>query len=183
MDANEAPGGPAQADPLGAFVVVAWIEPAGVGVPFSKREWPLHVTLLRFDAPRVPALDAVGRAIAVDDGPIPVVVAGDADFGFRGRVRVSLVQPEPRLQALHDRIVAEVAEAVEAGGGRIHSPQHTGAGFRPHISVQGERRVHRGERLILDTFALVDMAPDGDSSIRVPVAAWGEGAGRAARRA
>ncbi|WP_334172966.1 2'-5' RNA ligase family protein [Sinomonas sp.] len=182
MDAKGAPAGPARADPLGAFVVVAFVEPVGVGAPFSKRQWPLHLTLLRFDSPRVPALEAVGRAIAFDDGPIPVVVADDADFGFRGRVRVSLVEPEPRLQALHDRIVAEVAAVVEATGGRIHSPQHTGKGFRPHISVQGERRVHRGDKLILDTFALVDMAPDGDTSLRVAVAAWGDGAGRNARR-
>lgn len=183
MDPNEAPAGPAHADPLGAFVVVAWVEPAAVGAPFSKRRWPLHVTLLRFDAPRPAALDAVGRAIALDDGPIPIVVADDADFGYRGRVRVSLIEPEPRLQALHDRIVAEVTRVVEAGGGRIHSPQHTGDGFRPHISVQGERRAHRGDTHILDSFALVDMAPDSDTSVRVAVAAWGDGAGRGARRA
>ncbi|WP_052207040.1 2'-5' RNA ligase family protein [Sinomonas humi] len=181
MDANEAPVGPAQAEPAGAFVVVAFVEPTRVGVPFSKRHWPLHVTLLRFDAPRVPALEAVGRAIAADDGPIPVVVGADADFGYRGRVRVSLVEPEPRLQAVHDRIVAEVSAVLEAGAGRIHSPQHTGRGFRPHISVQGERRVHSGDRLILDNFALVDMAPDGDTSVRVSVAAWGEGAERGVR--
>ena len=175
MDANEAPAGSASVGPLGAFVVVAFVEPTAVGVPFGKRHWPLHVTLLRFDAPRVAALDAVGRAIAFDDAPIPIVVGHDADFGYRGRVRVSLVESEPRLQALHDRIVAEVAGVLDAGVGRIHSPQHTGRGFRPHISIQGERRVHRGDRLILDNFALVDMAPDGDSSVRVSVAAWGAG--------
>ena len=49
-------------------------------------------------------------------------------------------------------------------------------GFRPHVSVQGERRVHRGDTLVLDDFALVDMAPEGDTSVRAVVAAWGSGA-------
>lgn len=183
MDAQKAPRESAEAGPLGAFVVVAFLEPTAVGAPFSKRSWPLHVTLLRFDARRVAALEAVGRALAVDDAPVPVTIGADADFGYRGRVRVSLVEPEPRLQRLHDRILEEVGAAVSAGGGRIHSPQHTGRGFRPHVTVQGDRRAHEGDTVLLDEFALVDMAPDGDTSIRVPVAAWGDGAERAARRA
>lgn len=172
MNADEAPEESAPGEPMGAFVVVAFVEPTPVGVPFSKRRWPLHVTLLRFDAPRGPAMAAVGRALAAHHDPITVRIADDANFGFHGRVRVSLVHHEPGLHALHERVLSEVA----AVGGRVHSPQHTGRGFRPHITVQGDRRVHEGERVVLDDFALIDMAPDGDTSVRLPLVAWGRGA-------
>lgn len=169
MDAQKAPAAPESTGPLGAFVVVAFVERTPVGVPFSKHRWPLHVTLLRFDASYAAALAAVGRAFSAHDGGLGIRIGGDAHFGYHGRVRVSLVEPEPALQTLHARVLAE----VEAEGGRVHSPQHTGQGFRPHVSVQGERRVHRGDSLRLDDFALVDMAPGGDTSVRVVVAEWG----------
>jgi len=169
---EEAPADSAPVEPLGAFVVVAFVEPTPVGVPFSKRRWPLHITLLRFDAPRTAAMAAIGRALASHHEPIAIRVTGDADFGFRGRVRVSLVDHEPHLQALHERVLNEVTGM----GGRVHSPQHTGRGFQPHITVQGERRVHEGDSVVLDDFALIDMAPDGDTSLRLPLAAWGRGA-------
>ncbi|MEA5453925.1 2'-5' RNA ligase family protein [Sinomonas sp. JGH33] len=175
MDAHEALRGSASAEPLGAFVVVSFVEPTPVGTRFSKRAWPLHVTLVRVDMPRAAALAACGRAFSALDGAIRVHVAGDADFGYRGRVRVSLIEAEPALQELHERVLAEVQEAVREGRGHVHSPQHTGAGFRPHVSVQGERRVHRGDWLALETVSLVDMAPGGDTSMRDVVAAWGSG--------
>lgn len=174
MDAREAPAAPELPGPLGAFVVVAFVERTRLGEPFSKHRWPLHVTLLRFDAPPDLAHEAVGRAFATHDGAQMVRIGGEARFGYRGRVRVSLVEAEPGLHALHARVLAE----VEAAGGRVHSPQHTGEGFRPHVSFQGERRVHRGDRIRLDDFALVDMAPDGDTSLRVVVAEWGSGVGQ-----
>ena len=152
------------------FVAVAFVEPAGIGQRFGKRHWPLHVTLLRFDTAPEAAHAAVAGAVAASGAALPlrVRIGDDADFGYRGRVRVSLVEPDAGLQALHDRL----REAVAAAGGRIHSPRHTGQGFRPHVTVQGERRVHTGQVVALGSVALVDMAPDGDTDWRVPLAAW-----------
>ncbi|GAB3277846.1 hypothetical protein GCM10027449_17690 [Sinomonas notoginsengisoli] len=158
---------------LQPFVVVAFVEPAGVGQRFGKRHWPLHVTLLRFDMAPEAAVLAVAGAFSSPQAvePLRVRVGKDADFGYRGRVRVSLVEEDAALQALHDRI----RQAVEAAGGRIHSPQHTGRGFRPHISVQGGRRVHEGQEVLLESVSLVHMAPAGDAEWRLPVAAWRAG--------
>ncbi|WP_413248656.1 2'-5' RNA ligase family protein [Sinomonas flava] len=163
----------AAAGGLHPFVAVAFVEPAPVGERFGKRHWPLHVTLLRFDMAPDAAREAVSGAVGVFEPP-RVTVGHDADFGYRGRVRVSLVEPDTALQSLHDRIRV----AVAAAGGRIHSPQHTGGGFRPHITVQGSRRVARGDRLVLTSVSLVDMAPAGDSEWRLPVAEWAAASGR-----
>ncbi|WP_077488944.1 2'-5' RNA ligase family protein [Sinomonas mesophila] len=158
-------------DPAGPqlhpFVVVAFVEPAPVGERFSKRHWPLHVTLLRFDMAPEAALAAAAGAFASFQ-PVTVRVGRDADFGYRGRVRVSLVDPHPDLAELHERIRSAVADA----DGRIHSPQHTGRGFRAHITVQNGRRVAEGEELVLGAMTLVDMAPDGDTEWRLPVAEY-----------
>jgi 2'-5' RNA ligase len=163
----------AAADGLHPFVAVAFVEPAPAGERFGKRHWPLHVTLLRFDMAPEAAREAVSGALGVFEPP-HVTVGHDADFGYRGRVRVSLVEPDSVLQSLHDRIRL----AIAAAGGKIHSPQHTGGGFRPHITVQGSRRVSHGDRLVLDSVSLVDMAPGGDTEWRLPVAEWAAGAGR-----
>lgn len=154
------------AEGLHPFVAVAFVEPAG-GVRFGKRHWPLHVTLLRFDLAPEAALAAATGALSAFR-PFRVRIGRDADFGYRGRVRVSLVEHEAALTALHEG----VRDAVARAGGRIHSPQHTGRGFRPHVSVQGDRRVHPGEDVLLHSAALVDMAPGGDAEWRLPVAQW-----------
>lgn len=153
------------------FVAVAFVEPTGLGQRFGKRHWPLHVTILRFDMAPEAALAAASGAMSASGGVLPVEVriGEDADFGYRGRVRVSLMEPSPGLQALHDRF----RDAVAGAAGRIHSPQHTGAGFRPHVTVQGERRVRAGEAVRLESVSLVDMAPGGDTEWRVPLAQWG----------
>jgi 2'-5' RNA ligase len=148
------------------FVAVAFVEPVAA-MRFGKWHWPLHVTLVRFDLAPEAALEAVSGALSSFQ-PFRVRVGHDADFGYRGRVRVSLVEHDAALAALHERTLAAVAGL----GGRIHSPHHTGTGFRPHITVQGDRRVHEGEDVLLGTAALVDMAPDGDSEWRLPVALW-----------
>jgi 2'-5' RNA ligase len=158
------------ADGFHPFVAVAFVEASPVGERFGKRHWPLHVTLLRFDMAPEAAREAVSGAVGVFGAPA-VTVGDDADFGYRGRVRVSLVEPDAALQSLHERIRRAVVDA----GGRIHSPQRTGHGFRPHVTVQGERRVVRGDRLVLPTVSLVDMAPGGDTEWRVPVAEWAAG--------
>ena len=167
-------------DPAGQlhpFVVVAFVEPAPVGERFSKRHWPLHVTLLRFDLAPEAAHAAASGAFASFD-PLAVRIGHDADFGYRGRVRVSLVEPHPALADLHERIRGAVAEAH----GNIHSPQHTGSGFRPHITVQnGRRAADEGAELVLDTVALVDMAPGGDTAWRLPVAEYRAGSDGAER--
>lgn len=158
----------AEGGELHPFVAVAFVERAPVGQRFGKRHWPLHVTLLRFDMAPEAALEAATGAFAHFE-PITVTIGRDADFGYHGRVRVSLVEHDAALQGLHDALRA----AVAVSAGRIHSPQHTGRGFRPHVSVQGDRRVREGDVVRLGTVALVDMAPDGDSEWRLPIAAWG----------
>jgi hypothetical protein len=153
------------------LIMVAFVEPVAEGQVFLRTEWPLHITLVRFDLrndddtarfaahAEVPAKQALGTVLTV---------GADDRFGYRGSVPVSLVEADPALQALHDSLV----QLVEELSGRVASPHHTRRHFRAHVSHHGEKRANPGDAVVLDQIALVDMAPDGDRTIRRILALW-----------
>lgn len=153
------------------LIVVAFIESVAVGQEFLRSDWPLHLTLVRFDVrndgdtaryaalAEMPVKQALGTVLAV---------GGDDRFGRQGSVPVSLVEADPALQALHDSLV----QAVEQVPGRVASPHHTRRNFRPHVSHRGDKCLNRGDAVVLDRVALVDMAPDGNHTIRRILELW-----------
>jgi hypothetical protein len=164
--------------PLRNLIFVAFVEPVAAGAVFLRTDWPLHITLVRFDAGARDGADPAEGAAALADGPAvaalgaELAVGEDAAFGRNGSVPVSLVEPHPALQALHEELV----RAVEAVHGRVLTPRHTLTGYRPHVSHHGAgpdtRRLRPGDAVVLDRIALVDMAPDGDRTIRRVLRLW-----------
>lgn len=167
------------------LIFVAFIEPVAEGAVFPRTDWPLHITLVRFDAGTVDSddgADPAGRVAALAEGPATaalgaaLTVGADAAFGRNGSVPVSLVKPSTTLQTLHEALV----DAVTAVEGRILTPRHTMAGYRPHVSHHGTpagavKRLNPGDAVVLDRIALVDMAPDGDHTIRRVLRLWSRG--------
>lgn len=152
------------------LILVAFVEPVTDGLVFPRSEWPLHITLVRFDVEdaaveRVAALASPHAAAALGAA---LSVGEDAGFGRKGSVPVSLIKLQPDLQALHERLVA----AVESVGGTILTPAHTLSGYRPHVSHKGDKRLNPGDGVVLDRIALVDMAPDGDRTVRRILQLW-----------
>lgn len=151
--------------------MAAFVEPVAAGQEFPRTDWPMHITLVRFDVENdgdtarfaalaeMPAKQALGTVLAV---------GGDDRFGRQGSVPVSLVEADPALQALHDSLV----QAVDQVSGRIASPHHTRRNFRPHVSHHGDKRLNPGDAVVLGHIALVDMAPDGNRSIRRILELW-----------
>jgi hypothetical protein len=162
------------------LIFVVFAEPVADGQVFPRTEWPLHITLVRFDAG-----STNGAGVAADIAQLaepaaaaslgtPLTVGEDAAFGRNGSVPVSLVEPHPALQELHERLV----QVVAGTGGRILTPGHTLAGYRPHVSHHGAgpggKRLHPGDAVVLDRVALVDMAPGGDHAIRRVLRLWSQ---------
>ncbi|HEU4668957.1 MAG TPA: hypothetical protein VFS79_14995 [Arthrobacter sp.] len=152
------------------LIFVAFVEPVADGLVFPRSEWPLHITLVRFDAD-----DPAAEQVSVIAGPpaeaalgAGLTVGEDAGLGRNGSVSVNLIQPQPDLQALHERLVA----AVGSLGGTILTPAHTMSGYRPHVSHHGGKRLNPGDAVVLDRIALVDMAPDGDRTVRRILQLW-----------
>ena len=160
--------------PLRNLIFVAFVEPVAAGQVFLRTEWPLHITLVRFDAATTDSAD-VADSIAKLAAPhaeaalgTRLAVGEDAGFGRNGSVPVNLIRPQPDLQNLHERLV----EAVDGLGAKVLTPGHTRAGYRPHVSHHGSKRLHPGDAVVLDRVALVDMAPGGDHAVRHVLRLW-----------
>jgi hypothetical protein len=156
------------------LILVAFVEPVTEGLVFPRTDWPLHITLVRFDAGTADGADPAERIAALADAPAAaalgtrLTVGGDAGFGRNGAVPVSLIQPQQDLQSLHEQLVA----AVGGLGGKVLTPAHALSGYRPHVSHHGDKRLNPGDVVVLDRIALVDMAPDGDRTVRRVLRLW-----------
>ncbi len=179
---------PWQTGAMRNLIAVAFVEPVAEGLEFARDDWPLHITLVKFDVAGTEAEDSgrepggvlvpddalAGRIAELMDGPVRAAlggtlgVGGEAGFGRSGQVPVSLISPSPELSDLHRALVAMVA----ALPGRISTPLYTLAGYRPHVSHHGTKRLREGETVSLDRIALVDMSPDGGHATRRILRLW-----------
>ncbi|WP_247041556.1 2'-5' RNA ligase family protein [Arthrobacter rhizosphaerae] len=162
------------------LILVAFLEPVALGGEFPSGRWPLHITLVKFDVGSSPGGEAGGRdevaarVVASVDGAVKtalgtrLTIGDEAGFGLRQLVPVNVVEPHPRLQALHESLLREVQNL----GAVVSTPAYTLQNYRPHVSHQGDSRPHRGDAVVLDRVALVDMAPDGDRRIRRVLELW-----------
>jgi len=122
-----------------------------------------------------PLADALAREVARRMDPVvhaalgEVLTAGEpANFGRNGSIPVTLIDPNHRLQRLHEGLL----DVVEALHGRVATGAYTRSGYRPHVSHQGAKMLKTGDRLVLDRVALVDMAPGGTHSYRKVLRLW-----------
>lgn len=162
------------------LILVAFLEPVALGGEFPSGQWPLHITLVKFDVGSSPGdepggIDEVATRIAARvDGAVKdalgarLTIGDEAGFGPRQLVPVNVVEPHPRLQALHENLLREVQNL----GAVVSTPAYTLQNYRPHVSHQGESRFHRGDVVVLDRVALVDMAPEGERRIRRVLELW-----------
>jgi len=168
--------------PMQNLILVAFVEPVTDGHVFPREDWPLHITLVRFDVKPDLASDGddggdaelTDRIARLIERPVQaalgarLTIGADAGFGRLGSTPVSLVEPDRTLQELHESLMKAVAELH----GRVPTPQHTLANYRPHVSHRGDKRVKPGDAVVLDRIALVDMAPDGNHSVRRVLRLW-----------
>lgn len=151
------------------FVVVLPLVPLTEGDEFTVADWPLHVTLVE---PFQAGLDAdelsevVGGVEGIGTGGTPIrATAGDeALFGRRRDVPVTLVQDGGELAGLRARTL----HALVGAGIEVRSRLD----FRPHVTRKQHGQLHPGDRVVLDTVALIDMRPAEGAHHRRVVAAW-----------
>lgn len=156
---------------MDSYVAVVFVHPLAAGTGFGRGEWPLHATLLRFDATGPPALIlrlAAGAVARVKRGA--VLVGADERFGRDGSVPVSLLEEAGTLLALHWELHTALTGNPDAGI-RLPGRRHVLDGYRPHVS-HTTGRPHPGERFEVAEAALVDMRPGGDSRHREVLAVW-----------
>lgn len=144
------------------FVVALPLGPLIAGHGFGTADWPLHVTLLppfAIDADASAVTSALARV--TPPRPLSVTAAGDDWFGPRQKTLVTLLEPSDELMFFHEMAV----DAVKSLGATFPIPEHLGAGYRPHITVQRTGRVDSGDSVRLDQLAVIDLHPgDGEGA-------------------
>ncbi|TVU64889.1 2'-5' RNA ligase family protein [Paenarthrobacter nitroguajacolicus] len=156
------------------LIWVSFTEPVQPGLVFPRSDWPLHITLLRFDVGDDVSADVAGVLADLAEAPVrgalgtQLTIGEEAGFGHLGSIPVSLIHHNPLLQGLHEEIV----DAVTSIGGRIATPNYVLERYRPHISHHDGKRPKSGDVVVLDQVALVDMAPQGDHTIRRILRLW-----------
>lgn len=160
--------------PMRNLILVAFIEPVTEGLVFPRDDWPLHITLVKFDVDGGNTAGLAERIAGLIDLPVRaalgarLTIGDDAGFGRLESVPVNLVGPSRPLQELHESLVRTVTELP----GRIPAPNYTLDNYRPHVSHHGDKRARPGDVVVLDRVALVDMAPDGNHSVRRILHLW-----------
>jgi 2'-5' RNA ligase len=152
------------------LVVVLPLSPLHLGDSFAVQDWPLHITVLPpFLTDAAPAEIAAAIAEATSTQPAMTAIAGgEAMFGRRENIPVTVIADTEPLTRLH-RVLAE---AVRPFAASPDEPAFTGPGFRAHVTVKRDRRVHEGDPLSLTQVALVDMAPRSAPSGRTVLATF-----------
>jgi lincosamide nucleotidyltransferase A/C/D/E len=145
------------------------LAPMAVGDWIDRSRWPRHVTVcpnFRSGPKDIDALAAVLRRVAAMTS-LPVATVGEeARFGPDGDAPVQLVASGD-LQRVHVTLLDALGSVVSV---EPLAPGHNGSGYRPHVTVVDGRRLERYSVLELGTLLLVEIAPQQDRSMAVPIA-------------
>jgi 2'-5' RNA ligase len=157
------------------YVVVLPLTPLAAGDRFSTRDWPLHVTIVPtfHSTDSASAIAAQLSPAAFAHAPVTLEAGDEERFGTKNTVPVTVIEPTPELFALHRALVASLDHP------EFENPEFTGDGYRAHVTVKKYGRVARGQRMLLDQIALVDMQPGQELGMRqvLSVVSLGGGGG------
>jgi len=159
-----------------SYVLVLPLAPLQIGDIFSRRNWPLHVTIVgNFSTESsvddlVRALEPAAKnqqALALD----PLILGEQALFGAGRDVVVNVVADENhQLASLHALLLESIGGLVE-----LFEPHHALSGYRPHVTAVPPAITREGDRFELHSLALVDLDWFGDESLTKVVWATGRG--------
>lgn len=135
------------------YTLVSFLEPIDAGVEFDMTNWPVHITLA--DVFAVGLNNDVMQKLTgllVDCHSIDISVSDDAVFGT---TNVTLIDKSDGLQRIHDQII----DLLELNGAKFNTPEFTRSGFLPHVTIQKSGRLHKGDKIKINTVSLIDMFP------------------------
>ncbi len=156
------------------YVLVSFLKPIDNGAEFMVGHWPLHTTLVANFA-----LDLSGSQLPnklttlfAQHQPLQTIATEDDYFGPERQVHVTRLMRTPELASLHNQTVALIRNCH----GVFDEPHYLEDGYKPHVTVQADGRVHAGDPVRISTITLVDMFPDGDIAKRRVMQAFRLGA-------
>lgn len=146
------------------YAIIAPLEKIDEGSEFLSSNWPLHITIadtFAIDLDATNFLDKLSTHLAKQRAI--TTVAGDDDyFGAQKQTQVTLLGTNRELLDLHYLVVALLKSASAV----FNEPHFTGAGYKPHATVQRHARLHKGDSVRIGELSLIDMFPGSDPYLR-----------------
>lgn len=159
------------------YVIVHFIDKSKVPDEFHASAWPLHVTLLaNFTLGKpIGQLKSALKNFSLQEKPYDIMADGEALFGTKQNVAVSLIQPNQNIQKMHEAL-SSIASRL---GAVFDEPAFMGEGYRPHATVQVNSRLTDKQVVTINDFTLVDMFPNNDINRRSLIGTYELGSKRA----
>lgn len=131
-------------------VVAIMLGPISIGQEFI--DWPLHITIVPwFPCGDSEKLDSILVDEAKTHASFLVEVGKIEKFGPGKNIGVNLIKDSPELNKLHWSIYT----ALEKNNFGIHQKEYVGDGYKPHITHQPHGQKRKGEKLKIESLALV----------------------------
>lgn len=117
-------------------------------------DWPLHITLADVFAIDRTGTNIEAKLAAATAELLPVSATAEKE-AVLGTARVVLFDKNGDLLELHRHLV----DLLEVNGASFNTPEFTRDGYLPHCTIQTAGRLHSGDKVTINTIALIDMFP------------------------
>lgn len=141
------------------FTICSFVgEQLDEGVEFDSRHWPLHITIIgNFFCNDAQALESKISSTLRKLKTFTVKIDTDEYFGEDNNILVSTVAYSKNIVELHNNLIS----AAQGVGATFSNPNFVAEGFRPHVTVQNESRVFKGDEIAVQGLSLVELEKDG----------------------
>jgi 2'-5' RNA ligase len=142
------------------YTIIQLLEPKDEGDEWKSNKWPLHVTIADTFAVDWDKNNLKQKFTnLIQKQPIATATGDHFEyFGPEKEVKVTILDMSEELVSLHNNVVRLLKDA----GAVFNDPQYTEEGFRAHATVQSHASVKKGESLIFNALAIIDMFPGED---------------------
>ncbi len=142
------------------YTIIALLEEKPEGYEYPSNNWPLHVTIadtfsIEWDIAKFK--DELAE-LAKQLKPANAVGSHTEYFGPEKQIQVTILEMSKELVDIHYAVVKLLKEA----GVKFNDPQYTEAGFKAHATVQPHAQINIGNKITLNSLAIIDMFPNED---------------------
>jgi 2'-5' RNA ligase len=147
------------------WTLVQLLEDLPEGTEYSYKNWPPHITIadiFAVDWEKTNLFKKLSDLLSTYK-PIYVPVGDETYLGPpESQVKVTLLEANPELQALHSDVIALLYKS----GAVFNNPEYVGEGYLPHTTVQKRISLRKGDSVTIDSATIIDMFPNGDHERR-----------------
>ncbi|MBA3758208.1 hypothetical protein H0X10_01070 [Candidatus Saccharibacteria bacterium] len=137
------------------YVLVCLLKKLDEGTEFTSTSWPLHVTIASNFVVDWGATNLLYKltALLTNRKPIKTTAGDDEYFGDKKQIHVTILDKHDEMTALHNDIIG----LLKSVGAIFDEPNYLEEGYKAHVTVQSDARVHKGDLIVIDNVTVVDM--------------------------